>query len=196
MGRPRKFDEEQVLVEAMFTFWQKGYEATSLKDLENATRLPTSSLYNSFGNKEDLFIKSLEYYFNTIVRKRIETYLEMDDPIEGIYAFFTSCFSQLPDDHADISCLVVNSSSEMPTRSERARKCLLKHEKMFQQSFFKAIERAKEGGQIAPHVNSKNLAVLLGVSLNGLLVSSKAINDKQRMVNACKKTLSVIFQSI
>jgi AcrR family transcriptional regulator len=54
-GRPRIFDPDLVLENAMQLFWSKGYEATSLQDLLATTGLSKSSLYESFGNKQRLF---------------------------------------------------------------------------------------------------------------------------------------------
>lgn len=54
VGRPRQFDEEQVLDAAMKAFWAKGYESTSLADLVEVTGLHKGSLYQAFGDKHTL----------------------------------------------------------------------------------------------------------------------------------------------
>lgn len=55
MGRTKAFDEEAALAAAMRLFWQKGYGATSIGDLERAMALKRTSIYNTFGNKRALF---------------------------------------------------------------------------------------------------------------------------------------------
>src|SRR3954467_5082431 len=67
-GRPRGFDEEQVLDQVMFLFWHKGYEATGLADLEQATGLGRQSLYGAFGDKRALFLRIVERYFERIIK--------------------------------------------------------------------------------------------------------------------------------
>src|SRR5512141_666494 len=62
MGRPRQFDPDQVLGQAMQLFWSKGYEATSLDDLLAETGLARQSLYNGFGDKHALFLAALRRY--------------------------------------------------------------------------------------------------------------------------------------
>jgi TetR/AcrR family transcriptional repressor of nem operon len=62
MARPREFDEEAVLDSALRTFWEKGYEGTSVEDLVQATGLGRASLYGAFGDKEQLFGRVLERY--------------------------------------------------------------------------------------------------------------------------------------
>ena len=62
MARPREFDEDEVLQAALRVFWEKGYEGTSLGDLQEAMGLTKSSLYKAFGGKEALFWRVVERY--------------------------------------------------------------------------------------------------------------------------------------
>ena len=54
MARPREFDEIRVKEALMKVFWEKGYEATSMQDLVDATGLLKGSLYGAFGGKKAL----------------------------------------------------------------------------------------------------------------------------------------------
>jgi AcrR family transcriptional regulator len=62
MGRPRSFDEEKALDQAMHVFWEKGFEGASLSDLTKAMGIKPASLYGAFGNKQDLFRKALKRF--------------------------------------------------------------------------------------------------------------------------------------
>ena len=61
-GRPREFDEQKSLEAALLLFWRHGYEGTSLSALCRAMGINTPSLYATFGNKEELFRKTLDLY--------------------------------------------------------------------------------------------------------------------------------------
>lgn len=61
-GRPREFDTEEALANALRVFWQKGYEGTSLSDLTEAMGITRPSLYAAYGNKEGLFRLALDLY--------------------------------------------------------------------------------------------------------------------------------------
>src|SRR5205809_2994773 len=61
-GRPRAFDLDQALDQALEVFWKKGYEGASLPDLTKAMGINRPSLYAAFGNKEALFRKALDRY--------------------------------------------------------------------------------------------------------------------------------------
>src|ERR1700683_5871232 len=61
-GRPREYDPEQALAKAAESFWKGGYAGTSLDDLVAATGMNRPSLYAAFGDKRDLYVKTLERY--------------------------------------------------------------------------------------------------------------------------------------
>jgi TetR/AcrR family transcriptional regulator, copper-responsive repressor len=61
-GRPRQYDPERALADAAEVFWKLGYAATSLDDLAAATGMNRPSLYAAFGDKRDLYLKTLERY--------------------------------------------------------------------------------------------------------------------------------------
>ena len=59
MGRPRSFDEDDVLSRAGELFQRLGYEATSVDDLVTGLGLHRGSLYKAFGSKRGLFVLAL-----------------------------------------------------------------------------------------------------------------------------------------
>ena len=61
-GRPRGFDADEALDRALRVFWKQGYEGASLATLTGAMGISTTSMYATFGNKEELFRKALERY--------------------------------------------------------------------------------------------------------------------------------------
>src|ERR1700684_1120320 len=88
MPRPRKFDEATALDAAIECFWRRGYEATSLRDLTAAMGLSAPSLYNAFGDKEELFALALERYLDSNTRGRLRRLEEMFAPKRAIERFF------------------------------------------------------------------------------------------------------------
>ena len=65
MGRPREFDIDKAIKTATELFWRKGYEGTSLSDLTGAMHITAPSFYFAFGNKEKLFRKVIEQYYES-----------------------------------------------------------------------------------------------------------------------------------
>jgi len=193
MARPLSFDKKQALVNAMLVFWHQGYEATSMKDLERATGLVPSSIYNAFGNKEAFFLQVLEHYSQNVLGSRMKKYLKQEDPIKAIHDFFTTCFTDLPRGKHGMACLLVNSISEMALHNSAIRKVLNKSEDALRDNFTTCIQQAKRQKRISNQYDSQIMADQLIITLNGLLVSSKAIKDNNKMVQACYQSLSFIL---
>src|SRR5688500_18902266 len=78
MARHKEFDKAEVLEKAMLLFWRQGYEATSVRDLIEATGISSSSLYESFGDKRALYLAALRLYcqgeaasFQAMIRQHV-----------------------------------------------------------------------------------------------------------------------------
>ena len=67
MPRPKEFIPDDAIEKAMQVFWHKGYEATSMEDLLSAMDLNRGSLYDTFGDKRQLFLKVIDRYCTTFV---------------------------------------------------------------------------------------------------------------------------------
>ena len=77
MAGVKQFDRYEVLDRAMAAFWTRGYEATSIDDLVEATGINRGSLYGTFGDKRRLFLMALDRYWDTVVNAMME---ELSDP--------------------------------------------------------------------------------------------------------------------
>ncbi|MEM8856753.1 MAG: TetR/AcrR family transcriptional regulator [Chloroflexota bacterium] len=107
MARPRGFDEKKVIRKAMVIFWKQGYESTSIRDLEEATGLSRISIYNTFGDKEGLFLRALDLYHNnaTLVFEKVAQG-GLED-IARFFEWFARPFSANADNRS--GCIMVNT---------------------------------------------------------------------------------------
>jgi AcrR family transcriptional regulator len=64
-GRPRTFDPDVALRQALDLFWERGYEGTSLAGLAEAMGIASASIYACFGSKQELFRKVMALYGRT-----------------------------------------------------------------------------------------------------------------------------------
>src|SRR3982751_3383022 len=111
-GRPRSFDEDQVLDQIMMLFWKKGYEATGLADLEQATGLGRQSLYGAFGDKRTLFLRIVDRYFQRVLEPYVVHVLDAPGSgRENLERIFQQWQSTAEDPNFQ-GCLVGNSVPE------------------------------------------------------------------------------------
>lgn len=111
-GRPRAFDREAALAQAMRLFWQKGFEATSIADLTAVMGIASPSLYAAFGSKEALYAEALDHYCTTYGAWGWKNFLAAATAREAVQAwlldsaaFFTGNVVDVP-----LGCMVTLSS--------------------------------------------------------------------------------------
>jgi TetR/AcrR family transcriptional repressor of nem operon len=118
MSRPRTFALASVVGTAKELFWSRGYEGTALGDVEAATGLNRSSLYQAFGNKEALFRAALDDYVRTFMGELLGP---MESPTarpQDVQVFFGKLAARFSGDPAEArkGCLWVNSLAEFSSR--------------------------------------------------------------------------------
>ena len=109
MGRPREFDIDTAIKTATELFWRKGYEGTSLSDLTGAMGITAPSFYFAFGNKEKLFRRVIEQYYESQLAL-LDSALR-EPTVRGVAERFLYGYADLLTDssHAP-GCLALNSS--------------------------------------------------------------------------------------
>ena len=141
-GRPRSFDCDTALDQAMEVFWRKGYEGTSISDLTAAMGINPPSLYAAFGTKDELFHKALDRY----VERRTEAWTEaMTAPTarEAVERLLRRAVDFLTNGCSP-GCLMVKGSMTCGEGAERLQREMAavkaRGEAMLQERFERAIE--------------------------------------------------------
>ncbi|KVH07162.1 TetR/AcrR family transcriptional regulator [Burkholderia sp. BCCIQ04A] len=116
MGRPKKFSREGVLQKVLPLFWKYGFAGTSLQQLERASGVNKSGLYAEFGDKEDLFLHTLLYYYEH--RGALQILTAEPKSYGNIERFLRLGDAQ---DDGCVGCFSVNSLREFPSLSDRVR---------------------------------------------------------------------------
>ena len=117
MGRRREFQVDEVLAKAMEVFWRRGYAATAMSDIYEATGLSPGSLYAAFKDKEDLFRRCFEAYAEFFRRT-----LPTDQPgLAAIRAWLDLQVRLAAEDPDRKGCLIVNTLAEREVHSAATR---------------------------------------------------------------------------
>lgn len=113
MGRPRTFDEQQVLAKARDRFWKHGYAATSVQDLEAATGLKRSSLYQAFGDKRKLYDRTLAMYQGDNLAYLRDLVASVQDFATAIDRLFSDAVDRLCACPDKKGCFITNATGEL-----------------------------------------------------------------------------------
>jgi len=172
----KQFDPDAVVERAMMLFWRRGYGATSIQDLEKATRLRRGSLYNAFGDKEGLFVAALKRYEQTIGYDRIAQ-LSKPNPYEAIDGFLRVLIDQMSAPNKPRGCLHTNTSLEFPSAPDAVLKIIAERTNAIENAMHLVLKRAQSENRIGIEVDVRALArFYLGVA-KGIGVLHKVFGD-------------------
>jgi TetR/AcrR family transcriptional repressor of nem operon len=169
VGRPREFDEEQVLDAAMKAFWSKGYEATSLANLVSVTGLHKGSLYQAFGDKHSLFIQTLNRYLQNVRHHKNQILEKADTPLGGIRAVLHG-FIDMSEEDADCprGCMAVKSLVEMAPHDSQVQQIMEEHKNGMRASIERRVIQAQANGELGVEKSPEMVASLIMIFMDGL----------------------------
>jgi TetR/AcrR family transcriptional repressor of nem operon len=166
MARPRGFDETAALDAAMECFWRRGYEATSLRHLTTSTGLAAPSLYNAFGDKQELFSRALQHYLDRTTRDRLRRLEQSFAPKEALHQFFAEIIDHSLCDRDRKGCFLVNSALEVAPHDAKCGALIAKQFDEIEAFFKRSILAGQANKTVSPNVDATQIArLLLGVLL-------------------------------
>ncbi len=119
MSRPKQYDREIVLEKETLLFWEKGFEASSLIELEARTGINKYSIYNEFGNKDKLFLACMDNFLKNYCQ--VSAILAKKPlGLKNIYSFFEYKMRVYKEEFGK-GCMVFNSLSEEESISKEAK---------------------------------------------------------------------------
>lgn len=172
MARPREFDEEATLRRAVELFWERGYEATSIRDLARAMELTTASIYNAFGDKRSIYRKALDFYVAASFGDRVGRFEKLP-PYEAIAAFFTEIIDRSLSDAQRKGCLLVNSALEVAPHDEEFQRVVTDVLNEVEAFFRRCIEAGQSDGSISDRQDAVDLGRTLLSTLLGIRVLAR-----------------------
>lgn len=186
MARLREFDEDQAIDAAVDCFWNRGYEATSVRDLAGRMGIGGASLYNAFGDKRALFARSLERYANRTTRERIARLEASHRPKQAIRAFLTEVVERSLKDTGRKGCLLVNSALDVAPHDAELGRVVTGYLDEIRAFFRRNVEAARRAGETPDDIDIDAVSAhLLGV-LMGMRVLART-GARRRTLEAVVK---------
>ena len=193
MARPREFNVDQALDQAMQVFWSMGYESASLRDLTAAMGISKSSLYDTFGSKHELFLSAIDRYNTTISSCSLDAMIQQSpSPKTGIRIAFEAVIDRMVEEGEVRGCFVSNCAVEVACHDSAAANRIAEGLSNMEEGFYRAIERGQTLGEIPATREPRALARYLTSTLNGLLVMAKAKPDRETLQDVVGVALTVL----
>lgn len=192
MARPKEFDRDIALQKAMLTFWDKGYEGTSIADLTEAMDISRSSLYETFGDKHDLFLEALTHYLTQTDRKRAHYFANATSVKQGIHTFFQGIIQFILDDKHPNGCFYTNTATAIGTLNEDIR-AIIKHssEKM-EQDLYNFFLYGQQSGELRMDKDIRALARYFVGLIRGVSVMARIQTNREALVDIIEVGLKVL----
>jgi TetR/AcrR family transcriptional repressor of nem operon len=191
MARPLGFDPQEALERATQVFWSRGFENSSLDDLCAATGLNRSSLYSAFGGKRDLYLAALARYEEGSVA-RIEAAFEGRSVRDGLKAFLAGLVDGIVAGPGRRGCFIGNCAVEMARLDRGAAARVRASLERIESAFLRALDNARQRGELAHGADPRALARFLTASIQGLRLVGKANPDRK----ALEQVAAVMLQCL
>lgn len=190
MTRKREFDTDDVLNKAMHLFWGRGYKSTSLDDLLETMEISKSSFYETFGNKHDLFLATIDEYIRCTTKPMIDLLLVEGPFIETLNNIFDNIIELSLSNRS--GCMLANSAIEMSPHDKEVDKMIASAIKRVEDAWYKAIQLAQKKGEIPADKKPRALARFIVGSINGLMVISKANPHRPTLLDIKDTAISAV----
>lgn len=192
VGRPKIFDEKDVIRKASEVFWKKGYEASSAEELLAAMHMGKGSFYLHFkGGKKELYQRSLDLFSEEAMERFNKGLAAAPDEIQFLKSFILS-LAELPKERKLNGCYLGNGIVEMsnldPETKDRAGVLLNKLEK----AFATIIKRAQDNGKLKTKLNHQLLAKYLINLRNGIVVTARTEKDTKQLKEMIELSLEIL----
>jgi AcrR family transcriptional regulator len=174
-GRPRAYDADTAIAQAMGAFWQFGYSATSLDQLSDATDMNRPSLYAAFGDKRALYLQTLDRYAERskeTIAKALDPQLSLAEGLQRFYDYALA--SYLPSGDPARGCYLIGTAVTEALGDEEVRNRLAAALREFEQMVAARIQQAHDDGEIDAAADPQALAMIALAVLYSLAIRSRA----------------------
>ena len=178
VGRPREFDEDQVLDAAMEIFWLQGYESTSMKDLLAATGLHKGSLYQAFGDKHSLFIRSLRRYMDRFLQEMAVEIETADSGLQALRSIMNVSIGKgCHGTEGNAGCMALNTLADKGTEDPDILAALQESYGKRMQMISGAVARAQAEGSLRTDWTPERIATMISVMSTGTVAAVRGPLD-------------------
>ena len=181
MPKVETFNREDIIEKATVVFHDKGYNATSMQDLVDATGLNRSSIYNSFVSKLDLYLECLRAYEAQSNRMTTKLLLRSDNPKQAIQLIFNAFIDVICSKEEEKGCLIGNCKAEMANHETAITNFLNQNQTRTIDLFEDLIAQGQDQGLFNTKKSSREYALYLYTSVQGFRMTGILLNERDEL---------------
>jgi AcrR family transcriptional regulator len=173
MARPREFDREAALEQAMLVFWARGYAGTSTEDLVQAMGIGRQSLYNSFGDKWQLYVQALTDYQRRSTSAHAKRLQTPASALKGIRAMLQGLVAD-DDKLRALGCMGVGAACEFGGSEPQVAELRAKGAAYLRAKLAERVREGQSTGEIDPALDAEEAAAYLLMSMTGIQLAARS----------------------
>jgi len=194
MARPKEFDQDKALHKAIRLFSQQGFAATSTDDLMRVMDIGRQSMYDTFGDKRALFLKSLQAYVTESVGSIKAT---LEEPGSALTAVRNAlvCFATRKDLTSTDGCMGMNALCEFGQRDDEVNGILREAARKQREALKDVLTRAKTQAELDSDADVDSLADFFESTLAGIRMAAKSGKSRQALRNIATLAARIFVES-
>ena len=189
MGRPKKYDPDEVLDKAMTLFHRKGFHSTSTPEIVEQVGINKFSLYAEFGSNKKLFDRALIRYYEVNFQNNFGFLEATTAGIDEIKLCFEAF---LGDNDDNPGCMLCNTSIEFSNQDAASNLVLEHYFKRIPAAVKNSLDNAAAEGCLIKGLDTANTAHLLNSIILGLLVQLRAKASASQLRQSCESALTYV----
>jgi AcrR family transcriptional regulator len=189
----KHFDPDAALDAAMRLFWRQGVASTGIQDVVNETGLNRSSLYATFGGKQQIYLAALGRYVEQWSRPAFLRLAQDERGLPAVSEFFAELIAARCDgEYARWGCMIANALAGTVNGDPEVRALLDRQHQRLRDALHAALTIAETHGQLAPATNPDTAADVLALLAYGVNLRSRAGADARTLEEAVTAALGAI----
>lgn len=200
MAGIKQFNEDQALERAMHAFWRRGYGATSMQELAQATGVLRGSLYHAYGDKQNIFLLAFARYKEQYLAK-VREHMRLDDPVAALRAYFAYVIASMsepvpqldgaPSSHTR-GCLTTKIATDEAAMDEPVRNALRGMLEGLEQVLEERLSQADAKDRLT--LSPKDAARLLVTFTRGNVVMERIYHGPEQLQATAESMIQVLFR--
>ena len=194
-GRPREFDENDVLDKAIEVFLSEGFDASSLDNLAAATGLARASIYAAFGDKETLYLRTLERYSNAMKTLFLDALREKGSICEALTAFYLGAIARYFTGTRPLGCLVICTAAASAPGHPSIREALAAILRISEEGFLFAFQEGQRRGEVSKQAELPVLAGMASALLQSIALRARSGESRRRLEGFARNATALLCKS-